>query len=479
MKKILILLLALTMVLPIVACRTEEPDAPQTSQTGSIGTEADTTTEDLSLGLPNMDLDGFTMTMLRSSTYFVEEGVWSEEEISGDHVSEAIYKRNLYIEDTYKCNIELLPTKANNPATEIDKYVSGGDDTVDMLIDGPEMILLRTPNFVDLNQLDYFDFSKPWWNQAFNEGVSMGDKLFLTVGSYGLAARKYVFHMLFDKTVAEDINVDPDIFYELVNNDEWTLEQLTQYAQRAKSDLNGDGAFDAVNDRFGLVGQIYTNWSLALGAGVLCVEKDEDDMPVVVLNSERNHDILEAIQRLTDDSTVTLYAERMTGVDNVWLHLRDLETATGRWLFICGNLNDYMRTKEGDYGVLPMPKYDEQQERYYHDGSLSYSPTTSIPISATDPNKVAFILEAMSYYSYKDVLPTFYQNFQNTKLVRDEQSIDMLQLIHDSLYYDLGAIYNWGGMRVMVHNFTLNQFDSVKDKIQTEMEDRLNSILAQ
>ena len=69
----------------------------------------------------------------------------------------------------------------------------------------------------------------------------------------------------------------------------------------------------------------------------------------------------------------------------------------------------------------------------------------AVPVTVADPDKVSFILEAMSYYSYYDVLPSFYQDFMERKLVRDEGSIEMLRLINSSIFYDPGAIYNWGG----------------------------------
>ena len=113
-----------------------------------------------------------------------------------------------------------------------------------------------------------------------------------------------------------------------------------------------------------------------------------------------------------------------------------------------------------------------------HDASLGNSPTTGVPISASDPDTVAFLLEAMSYYSYYNVLPIFYDNYLNTKLVRGEESVEMLQMIHNSIYYDLGALYNWGDMRMIIENMandttsTLASQYASKSKVMQKMMDR-------
>jgi len=163
----------------------------------------------------------------------------------------------------------------------------------------------------------------------------------------------------------------------------------------------------------------------------------------------------------------------------------ELGYASGYWLFELGNLGGLLREMEDDYGVLPMPKYDENQRRYYHDASLGNSPVAAIPISASEGGATAsFILEAMSYESYDRVLPVFYDNYLTTKLVRDEESVEMLRIIHDTLYYDIGALFNWGNLRIMIEdccaakNPPVSQFAKSRQRIQNFMEKTLEKINA-
>ena len=92
------------------------------------------------------------------------------------------------------------------------------------------------------------------------------------------------------------------------------------------------------------------------------------------------------------------------------------------------------------YGILPAPKYEESQEGYRHTTTVFNGTTMMIPVSAADPEKVGFIQEAICYESYYSFLPAFYQNFLETKYARNQESIEMLQIIHNSIYYDMSGI---------------------------------------
>ena len=480
-KRILSLLLCCAMLLSMAACG----DAGKETTADTVAVETvptETETTKLPSGLPDMDLNGFALTFLRSNVDFIEKGVWTEE-LTGDPVPDAIYDRNIYLEDTYNCTIEVKDSPSQHPTGDIDQYVMGGDDTVDVLLDGGQHIAAKSQNFIDLNSMTYFDFSQPWWNKEFNEGISLGGKLFFTVGAYATTAKGSIYHVIFNKQVATDNGIDPDSMYDHVYEGNWTLDKMTEYAALVKSDLNGDGNYDT-NDLWGLIGQNYSSWTLALGAGFRCAEKDENDIPYITFNTEHNLNILEKVMALAGSREYTLFAQRMTGVDNVWVTLSEMGKTSGRWLFTVGGLGSGLREMEDDYGVLPSPKYDESQDRYYHDASLGNCPTTAVPISTSDPDTVSFLLEAMSYESFYRVLPVFYDNYLNTKLVRDEESVEMLQIIHNSLYYDIGSLHNWGNMRMIIENmvdktsFTVaSTFASSEKKTQTELENTIKRMM--
>ena len=59
-------------------------------------------------------------------------------------------------------------------------------------------------------------------------------------------------------------------------------------------DVNGDGKMDD-NDRYGLLYQRDTMSSFYNGCGGIIASKDEDDLPVMTLNTDRSYIILDKL----------------------------------------------------------------------------------------------------------------------------------------------------------------------------------------
>ncbi len=472
------------MICPLAACGdTGAVSSGAPAQDGVQNAPAETQPEEtapetLPSNLPDSDLGGFVLTLFRSGTSFIEKGVWSEE-LTGDIVEDDIYNRNKYIEETYNVKFDLLETASQHASADVGKYVQAGDDTVDVVLDGGQFISQSAQHYLNLNELKYFDFSQPWWNRDFNNGITIGGKLFFTIGCYQISALQGVRHVIFNKTVGSNYGIDTVGYYDMARNGSWVIDVMTADASKVKADLNGDSVFDT-NDQWGLVGENYDTWTLALGSGFRCAEKDADDMPVITFGSERNNQVMDKVMRLAGDQDVTIFAQRMKGVSDVWATVSAMKKSNGMWLFTIGGLGNAQREMTDDYGVLPVPKFDESQDRYYHDASLGNSPTTAVPVSASDPDTVSFIMEAMCWASYYQVLPDFYENYLNTKLARDEDSVEMLQVVHNTLYYDLGALYNWGDMRMTIENMAnkpentlMTQFAKTEKKINKALEKTL------
>lgn len=101
------------------------------------------------------------------------------------------------------------------------------------------------------------------------------------------------------------------------------------------------------------------------------------------------------------------------------------------------------RACESAYGILPYPKYDEAQENYYTyvDARAGAS---AIPMDAdkTTVSSVGLVLEALSCASYNDLIPVYLESVTNNKLVRDDDSIEMLRLISAGRVWDVGYTFS-------------------------------------
>jgi hypothetical protein len=102
-----------------------------------------------------------------------------------------------------------------------------------------------------------------------------------------------------------------------------------------------------------------------------------------------------------------------------------------------------LRNMDTDFGIIPYPKFDEAQEKYGHyvDG---HATLMAVPITVSNPEKDGVIIEALSYDSYKNLLPIYYDTIITTKFTRDEESAAMLDIIYNSRVFDFAYVYdNW------------------------------------
>jgi hypothetical protein len=230
--------------------------------------------------------------------------------------------------------------------------------------------------------------------------------------------------LLFNKRLVQDLGLDCP--YEHVRNGTWTIDVFGQMGKAAISDLDGSGRVTPQRGRFGYQAQSYT-------------AKNEDDIPFLAMNNER---FINTFNKIFDilHSPDFLYDLTMSNHG-------DRQFLEGRALFFTevslANTHN-LRNMEDDYGILPHPKFDNEQEHYWSSTGLPH--VMCIPITNPELDRTGIILEALCYESYKTVRPEYYETLLKTKLAgRDDESADMLDLIFGFRIYELGRMY-WDGV---------------------------------
>jgi len=144
-----------------------------------------------------------------------------------------------------------------------------------------------------------------------------------------------------------------------------------------------------------------------------------------------------------------------------------------------------MRNMDSDFGVMPFPKFDKNQTEYYHTVQPSTSNSMVFPVTTPDPEMASIIVEDMCYEARDTVRYAYFDITITNKTIRDEESAEMLDLIFSTRIYDLGFIFNWGGIGYMLEGvypdagrFT-SKYEAAEAKAQTAMDktiDEVNSI---
>jgi hypothetical protein len=241
--------------------------------------------------------------------------------------------------------------------------------------------------------------------------------------------------IFFDKQHVMDHGLESP--YNIINEGRWTFDTMYEMMRAVAADLDGDGRM-TVNDRFGLLthGENYAGMWIA--AGQALITKNAQDLPEIAFGSEAFINVWHKIIEIMNDESC-----KADDIPFISSGLRDGQTLFGTE--ILKFVRDY-RENEREFGIIPMPKFSERQESYYTYVAVS-APLLIVPRSHQDLETVGIIVEAMAAEGHRVIMPAYYEVSIAGKFVRDEESIDMLNIAFDTRMYDLGVVFDWGGMR--------------------------------
>lgn len=395
--------------------------------------------------VPELNFGGKDFRIFYQKRY-TTDAVPEINEETGDIINDAIFRRNRTIEERF--NVKIVGTYGEEDAmvTQLINSVSAGDDEYDLFL-GHSIFSGRAALagcFYNWYDIPYMDFSKPWFPQASIEGLTINDRMYLTVSDLCLSFSSVSYCMYFNKQMIEDYNL-PDI-YELVDSGEWTVDKLYNITKDMYRDLNGNSTAD-IDDQYGFASALSnhtTTWLFS--CKVPTVELHEDGTVKSVFNSERASTLIDKLRKLYNDNpgsyltaANSAQASPMSSFMNGYSAI--LTDSIGASV---SQFRDVMF----DYGIVPYPKYDEAQDGYYTipGGSVS---CMAVPKSTVDTELVGAVTAALARESWVSVMPDYYDIALKVKGARDETSIRMLDIILDGrsvtapFLYDSFVGYNY------------------------------------
>ena len=420
---------------------TEDPVGDKTDTSDKLGFVVSNVKENI----PDSNFNGKNFIILVGDP---NEKVWTYtnmvvEEDTGDTIDDAYYKRNRLIEDRLNINIkqvEAIPLSSEQ--SRFKKSVDSGDDSFDIaLMSYGAAANLAISNYcMNLNDVDYLDFEKPWWDKGSLRDLSIGNRNYLMASDISIGDNDNTWLIYFDKQHVQDAGIETP--YNFVNNGTWTFDKMLEMMRIVSADLNGDGKI-TTDDRYGLLthGENYAGMWIA--AGQTLIAKDKDDLPYIAFGNESFYNVWEKIIEIMSDETC-----KNNNIEFISSGLRDGQTLFGTE--ILKFVRNY-RENEREFGILPMPKFNESQENYYTYVAIS-APLLIIPKSNPELDVTGIIVEAMAAEGHRTIMPAYYEVSIEGKFVRDVESIDMLNIAFSTRMYDLGVVFNWGSMNTHLTN---------------------------
>lgn len=446
--KLLCVLLAALTLAGSFAC-SEKPKAAKDSGETSVETAADTKelTEAERRALVSDELSEFDFqgasfrTIVQDSTLY---DIWVEEE-TGDAMKDSVYRRNTAISERF--NVVITEAEAitfGDIKTKVNNTVRSGDDAYDLVLGQMETTGEQAIGGVFLNwyEIPHLDFSKPWYPKSIIENAAtVNGKMFSMLSDLCISYAEQTWLMVYDKVAAENYNL-PDL-YQYVRDGEWTLDRLRQMSGDVYSDTNGDGKNDA-GDYHGLTIGLNGCMLVAVYYGFdQRLVTVSDDLEINMdLNCEKAADITAALH---DMILNTQGVWNCSDSSNTGILKKFVE---GTALF-CPMEAQYMyaqlRGYENDYGILPFPKWDAAQEEYYSVCDAGCN-VLAVPITAQNTEMIGVMVESLSAYAWKTVLPTYYDIALDAKSTRDEESVEMLDIVLENRVIDFAYLYDgWNG----------------------------------
>ena len=272
--------------------------------------------------------------------------------------------------------------------------------------------------------MESVDLNREYWKLSAYEMLAINGHIYLTKPAFIIPS---VGCFAFSKQLMADYDIEEP--YQDVLDGKWTLDRMMEMSKLVTNDVNGDGTMDE-NDTYGFA--CGADWQLnafiySLGSSITTL--DDQGKIVLAMDTPHTAEVFDKLHNFLNNSgDAYLGGDSRTFIES------------GRALFVQFTTKalDGLRDCENDYGIVPYPKWDEAQERY---NGYDISSFLSVPSTVSDPEMIGKTMEMLNYYSTELVLPTYYDIQLNAKSVRDEESIQMLDLVFNDIYCDAGRTY--------------------------------------
>lgn len=458
MKKLIsILLFCAFMCSLLFSCsqNTEKTDTTTAAKSDDAGTtEEGSITDSFSVMdnlPPDLNFNGETFRVWgREVDNVFYDTEWEfVEEMRGEIFNDAMYARELAVEDRLNINIEktLTTTSYQNAY----KSVKAGDDAFDLLFANAYDVAGQGLEgiYVNLINFPHIDYEMPWWPDTIKKDIMINGKTYFVTGDITPSVLGFMNCIFFNKKIAA--NYDISGLYDLVFSGKWTFDKYEEAAKNTYKDLNGNGAVDS-EDLFGVTMSDY--YDVYFSAFEIPITNTEPDGSLSLALGEKFYSAYEKLRTfsMSEDGLPQAISNKGETVN----YGNDVQFFTqGQILFFGGlvRFSNYFRAMEDDYGILTVPKWDENQEGYHTTSHANYS-LVSVPVTVPSErhDMIGAVIEALASEGYRTTTPAYFDSTLKDKYSRDEESFKVLDILRNGLEFQPVMIY-YKNMGDILHLF--------------------------
>ena len=463
-KRIISLICALLVLLPMIVACSETPIDPtesnaQTNEPEGNATTSGGMTDEVTTSIPTpeiKDLSGYTYRVfVVSNTMWMPVHFNEEGEQNGNVIDDALYRREAFIEETYGCKLEY--TIDSKALQTLGNHVSTGTDLCEALyLPGTDTIKAATTGYVlDIMDLEGLELEQPWWDQRIQEEYLIGDHLFTLEGDMNMLDELRTICVIFNKELYNNYNFNTlyGTPYDLVESNKWTYDTLIEMIKGVTSEPASEEGM------WGMVSEVSAPYYFFLGHGEKTVTNNRGEFTVNIESESVSNTLQKTIQLAKNPDVMIVNNGEWFGGNDVWTNATKV-FKSGNALFRSCALSSVNGLLEmtADYGILPVPNDGESNEYYCYVSGGNHHPL-SFPSNLKDVENAMLVTEAISYYSRFTISESnaslrdaFYYVLADYRLARSPEDTQMLDIFFDSKTFDLDQAAKLTGLESNIYS---------------------------
>ncbi len=346
-----------------------------------------------------------------------------------------------------------------------------------------EAAMLATDGLLyDLNKV--VNLENAWWCHPFNDAVTIAGKTYFASGDIGTVGMESTMFVAFNKRIESSNGLAKsygyETMYDMVDAKAWTQDVMFEMSKTIYVDSNENNKPDP-DDIIGVSGQEnFVYWLLRSGDINICT-LDGEGYPELTVKNERAINLITKAQEYCQDNTTGFIIADDYLSEGLAINRATQVFIDGRCLFFFNALSNLsiIRTMEDDFGVLPCPLFDSEQENYNSNVGSWTSNCVCIPTSVAEADLefVGYFIESLGAVSKEKLTPTYYEQTLQYQISRDDDSMRMLDIINANRAPELAEMYRWGNMMSSVAGMRrqpVGTFVSAYERIEKLTKDAID-----
>ena len=423
------LTLLLVALLMLSSCTSTTETLAEDTTVPADDTSAQTAETEPQMPLKKVDYDGKTFVFWTSPD--ITAYLWSEE-ITGEITADTMYETELMCEEYFNAVIQneaQADTNNNTISDAVKTAVLAGDTSLHSAYGNVVNLAVMIPDniFYDLNTVDAFDFTQPWWRQNSLEALTLAGHLYLGCSTITYAPLSMTHVFFANKQLLNQFGMD--VPYDVVREGKWTLDHVISITKDIYVDTDGDG-IRSETDTYGYLGSWWSDMFATSSNCSLMQFTGDSNILKIAADMDKWSSLVDTLYGWFYETDGALVVNRPEPI-----------FVKGTGVFGTGSIADAastLRNSEIDYAILPFPKYDENQDKYY---SYARGFNFVIPVSVDDASFAGNILEGLAYYRYNYVIPAYNETAIKGKLSDAPEDAEMIQIIIDAMTEPTDGVY--------------------------------------